>query len=428
MSRFRSINLDSDPVDYEVTKDWYTETCAGMTVTSQSNLTDGTYVRKARTRTMTDIVTPRFREKVAQGVIINSPMTQTDDIVLDDLASYYRWNGITKLDCSPQRSIIQHAMRVEGSAPTSYFMGAWGVSHTAALEYDSQSLIDRAVAKAWSNASLDEVQALVIAAEAEKSVLSMQDILRRLIKILRAIKKGDGSYLASQLTFKELADRYMEVRYAIRPMLYDFAGVRNAIHLSMKDTHTRQTFRGHTSDYDYSSSTSDEFDCQGWSDGGTWIIKSTLLRTASVKIDVRAGVLASLEADSKLPVWGLHHPVEAMWELVPYSFVIDWIFNISDVLSAWSPEVGIRPLASWYVSTIEAVETTEFVDTRLWTNAADPIEDYQTVLNNGCYTTISVVKQRVPDPSRPVLPSFNLRLNTLKLIDLAVMAKNIFSH
>jgi hypothetical protein len=355
-------------------------------------------------------------------------MTQTDDIVIDELASYYRWNGITQLSCSPQRSIVYHAMRVEGQAPSSYFMNVWNIDHTDALDYDPQSLIDRAVASAWSNASLDEAQALVIVAEAEKSVISMRSILYRLCKILRAIRKGNAGRLANEFSLKELADRYMEVRYVARPMLYDFAGVQSALSKAMRDTYDRQTFRGHTSDYDFSSSSSGVLDCQGWTDGGSWIIKSTVDRTASVQVDVRAGVLAALQSDSRIPLWGLHHPIEAMWELVPYSFVVDWILNISDVIGAWTPEVGLQTLASWYVSTIKRIETTELVDTYLWTNAASPVEGYATQLTGCSYTTISTVKQRIPNPERPILPSIKLRLNVLKLIDLAVMARQLFGH
>jgi hypothetical protein len=36
-----------------------------------------------------------------------------------------------------------------------------------------------------------------------------------------------------------------------------------------------------------------------------------------------------------------------LWEVVPYSFVVDWFFNVGDWIQAFTPAPGITPLRNW---------------------------------------------------------------------------------
>lgn len=50
---------------------------------------------------------------------------------------------------------------------------------------------------------------------------------------------------------------------------------------------------------------------------------------------------------------GLTNPATVAWELVPFSFVVDWFINIGDFLAQWDEFVGIsleEPYHSWRVS------------------------------------------------------------------------------
>jgi len=428
MSRFRSLNLDSDEVEYLTTQHFVSENCAGKTYTVKPDIWSGVYTPRAESRTMTDIETAGFYKLRSEGKIVNSPMTQTVEIVEDDLVDFYQYTGRYKYDCSPSRMIINGtAFLNQGTLPSSTMLAFCGVTLQNPLSYDPQSKIDQAVSQAWSNMSLDEVQTLVIAAEMDKSIVSLRSILTRIIKIIRAVRKGNVNYLRRQVTFKELADRYMEVRYAIRPLVYDVAGVMSALQTCGNDCNTRQTFRGHKT-YGDQESSSTLHNCWSWTYGGTWVAKATLTRTSDLQVDVRSGVLAAVQILSKLPYWGLHHPVEAMWELIPYSFVIDWVLNVSQIIASWTPEVGLRALASWYVITQRWETTAQLTNSYHTFSGTEMLEDSMTRIEGTRYSEISVTKSRVPDPSRPVVPSFNLRLDALKLLDLVVMAKNLLGH
>lgn len=43
-----------------------------------------------------------------------------------------------------------------------------------------------------------------------------------------------------------------------------------------------------------------------------------------------------------LASFGITNPLELAWELIPYSFVIDWAFNVGNVLSGLDALIGVQ--------------------------------------------------------------------------------------
>jgi hypothetical protein len=298
-------------------------------------------------------------------------------------------------------------------------------------EYDDVPIHDQAVTSAWANVDLSEVQALVALAESGKTVASLVSIAKRLIKIMIMIKKGDVKGLMSQLTAKQLSERYMELRYAIRPLLYDIQGFAFGLQTEsiLRTKSLRHTFRGWNL---YTDSGCDDFALDDWvytNEEGTLSHSEEYHHEWSLEVDVRAGVLVAIEELNRIGIYGLTQPFESAWELVPFSFVIDRFLNIGDMISAWAPEMGTRALASWYVQTTSmyqslehshgAMSTYNWPGNRHWTNDCSRVVD-------GCWIDKSIVKiERVPEPIRAVVPSFSLRLDTFFLIDLLIIIKKL---
>lgn len=62
--------------------------------------------------------------------------------------------------------------------------------------------------------------------------------------------------------------------------------------------------------------------------------------TARVKCQIGADVQVknpNLALDEKL---GLTNPAEIIWELIPFSFVVDWFGTVGDVVSSWDDNIG----------------------------------------------------------------------------------------
>jgi hypothetical protein len=85
------------------------------------------------------------------------------------------------------------------------------------------------VTQAHANIDTSEMMALVTVAESRKTVDSMRALLWRAYKVARAVRKLDARALKGEFTKKELADRYMEMRYAVRPMIYEAKGIYEAV-------------------------------------------------------------------------------------------------------------------------------------------------------------------------------------------------------
>lgn len=194
--------------------------------------------------TMVDNVTPHYEMLSAQGRIINNPMEQTKTIAIDPIlvstyADTYRSGPYTI------------GYEIEGEFPASSFLGSVSSSaYYAPLPidtFDVAHLEQLAGTQAWAN--IDQSQALIGAtiAEGEKSILSLVSIFKRAYKVFRAVKRLDFKTLRGELKPRELSDRYMEARYALRPLVYDAAQIAGAITCNSKAS-PRQTFRGTASD------------------------------------------------------------------------------------------------------------------------------------------------------------------------------------
>lgn len=61
-----------------------------------------------------------------------------------------------------------------------------------------------------------------------------------------------------------------------------------------------------------------------------------------VGVTLRADVIVENANSSTLSRMGFTNPAVIAWELVPFSFVVDWFSNVGQVLSSWSDLDGLR--------------------------------------------------------------------------------------
>lgn len=395
--------------------------------------TGGTFQGVTEQEVMHDIVTPGYERISGQGGIINSPMDYTKTVFRDNpcAASYvYSWERLCSdsgehTPPAPEWHTYRHSWN--GIFPSTDWC-SWN-NLPDVPTFDEQTLIDQAVTKAWAKIDTSEVQSLVMIGESEKTIRSLVSIFTRFVKVVKAAKRGEVRYLKRQISKEELSERYMELRYALRPLMYDVKGVTAALQTEASSKPLRATFRGIET---YSDSDEDTVvtpvNYHNWV--GDWdyeIVKDTV---AEVDFQVRAGVLTEIANLNKLHVWGMLQPVEAVWELVPFSFIIDWFFNVGKTFASWTPNFGTKALASWY--TVEKREYQFLGYSHI--NCAtedDNAGTYRALAYSRnlseCWIDKTVYsKTRVPDPSRKILPSFSLNVDVFKLTDLLIIAKKIW--
>lgn len=377
---------------------------------------------------MTDVVTPDFFKRIASGEIINNPMTKVIVRNIPPKPTPFSRAMLTETIVSGKKLLAGDVW--EGVAPLSRTaLGAFlAMGQDPERVAELNGLIDQAVTNAHAKASSDEISLLMVAAEGRKTVESMADILGRVIRVVKALHKkdlsyfkkikraaalGDKRYLKKQtaLAAKELGDRYMEARYALRPLVYDAIGTYKAWNTTKSSEWTRHTAR------DFRVQQRDWEDTIPYS---AWNATGTIKRTCGLVSTIRAGVLCDIRV-SNLSVWGMDKVVGTMWEVLPYSFIIDWFANVGKTMASWTPSLGVRKLASWVTVKTVVTMCNELVSIDNLPPSR-PYVDYHYDWSGKTYQ-YEIWKTRNVDPIRRMMPQVIVNLDSLKLLDLALILK-----
>ena len=142
--------------------------------------------------------------------------------------------------------------------------------------------------------------------------------------------------------------------------------------------------------------------------------------TYSINVDasVRANAVGLLKGETLNLI---ANPAISTWEIVPYSFVADWFVNVGDVLKAWKVRASLArlylSLGSKMTITCEGSMVVEGDGTDPATSATvDAITSMER------YSS----RERIPASSPSLVPSFNVRLTSPRILDTAaLLAKRI---
>jgi hypothetical protein len=382
------------------------------TSVEQEYLSEQSYVA------MLDVVTPNWRKLQAQGVLVNNPMystVQTRTITpLLWRTSGYDGDGFVETDFG----FVPNA-----SAPIS--LDEVDVDNRLG-QYEAMRSI--AAGKAFAGFDLSDADLMVALGELPETVKWMTSILQRMVSIFRAFAAKKlllkaGKFFHSGKTFVDaVSEIWLELRYAVRPLIFDFHAAVKALE------HTKTKIDRFTSRGFYKTESTEAIDLSWvslW--GDQWKTKPTRVQRTSS--DIRAGILGKIDSDidSLNAVWGLNKPMELIWELTPFSFIIDWFFTTGDIISSWTPAAGLTPQISWIMET-HKIDTTdtysglEIVNPRAW-NA-----NLLGTTQSGSVKATEVYKRRIPTLSRPILPRFNLRLDVAKITDLVTIGRNLYMN
>lgn len=419
MTRSRSRSSSTAPVSLVRTWVIGNGTCADPTFTVTSTSTDESTLM-SESEAMIDTVTPNFSKLSGDGIIVNNPLIhETVKEVLTPLG-ISKTHVHTSVACSPSKTLYW-TDNVSGQSDLSALLDADGINYLGPPSLNPD-LANQAITSAWAGVDQSELLGLASLSEGAKTISSLAAILTRVIKIMRAARSLRMAELAHEISPKELANRWMEIRYALRPLYYDMQGLSKVYDQygpksAMKPA--RRTSRGVVTD---SGSANDYVDVV--KENTVHRVTYRYIRTTTLQVEVSAGVLFCIETPSVFAALGGWMIAETAWELIPYSFIIDWFFNAGKTIAAWTPNVGIKALSSW-------VRTTSVL-----TQSITVLVNQVTCLKSGTCAGLSysasgsAVKtthsiNRNPDPYRPVVPSFTLNLDVTKIIDLLIIMSRL---
>lgn len=361
------------------------------------------------TSSMTDTVTKKFKKLSSEGKIILSPMS------------------------SSKETIVNVASPISGKVlyRTGYNSSTYGWIHYTYQGTVDASFIDTtnfptvsiapaeaiAVSEAHANISLSEMQLFASLGEARETL----ETVRSLFLGVKALLKKDFTYIKKLKKPKEIADAYLALRYGIRPLYYDIQGALKVLQ-AKPPTDQRQTFRGYHSAFATATAYSNKT-----------VLSKVVVRTkktTEVKVQSRAGVLTDINFQGLTSLLGLYEIPQSAWELVPFSFIIDWFMNVGNVIASWSPKPEFKVLGSWVTTTVETKHKAN-VDTLTGTPSCGTTNPQYCCKIDGLafspyYEKTIVTKTRKINPSIPLLPHFDVKLDYLKLLDIALIMKNLY--
>lgn len=207
--------------------------------------------------------------------------------------------------------------------------------------------------------------------ERKEAAGMMVDRLGKVASAFRRFKKGDfrGAGKSLGLGWKSYPNNWLEYQYGWKPLLGD-------IHAAASEINRRDIERPTRCNYFVKATSEDNIlDEMEYDDGFSvfrYVTKTN--HKALARFDFTPnpdlGHLATLDQ------WGILNPLEVAWELLPFSFVVDWAIPVGDYLSAltaalpynfvggsstrWTQQkrtITARPspYKPWYVSQLDIV-------------------------------------------------------------------------
>jgi len=275
-------------------------------------------------------------------------------------------------------------VRAGGIPPFTYPV-YWSVNNWVREKVDPHIFVQAAAAKLYSRGW----DTLTFVAEFRQVLRMFKNILKSAI----ALATSPGG----------LRDAWLQGRYGWRVLVFDILEANKVINSLDEEIRERNKDRtGTNMDWVTEVVTNNSF---GSAD-----------ESVVVRIDHELGVRGSIIADFIPPKFQTNVAVTA-WELVPYSFVVDWFFSVGTALNAMSFLVlNHNYTASWGY---------HYNHTRTYTKTVVPKAGWWH--NSDGYNVEEVsVKYRHPT-TVPFLPQMNVNLNEFKIVDLlALIAQRLF--
>lgn len=369
-SRTRSRGSFTQPFPSSITR----TLCDGSGVTVSSSVAD---VEVGDVTTTSDVVTPHFRSRIKRGEIINNPFSSTKTTKTGYADGSLIGTYLGSCSGSTTRQEVQTRWISRGYPS---FKPSW-----TDVETQRSAASKLAGTQALANIASAEVLGLVEMAELHKTLHMVRHPLQSLDQFLQQIQRS-RSFRRSGLTLAQYISReWLRYRYGILPAAYTIEGL---VKVATTDKQSRYTARGSAHREIAEEIASDVVNTYSWS-------IATHKGRRSGSVIARAGILYEYKfsTNARLGI-SFHEIPSSIYELIPYSFVVDWFANVGDVIRALTPVAGVTTLASWtktqVTTTVTTSETSSPRSVANWTITDD---------RAGGQTTETVTTSRTPGVS-----------------------------
>lgn len=295
-----------------------------------------------------DVVTPNLRKRIAAGEIIMNPM------------SLQRWvrGGPVNIDfiAGPWPSWFNGGWEHYWGDASPMLDGALGFAQGG--DEISERLAGRALLNAYAKLNRPALNSQVLTAEFAETVgmlrrpfSSARSLLAKMRKY-RQLRLGKTARSAAKAT----SDTWLEYRYGWRPVIMDGKAI---IALAMKKYHNRMKSRliSRGGAEDTTKTVSDlAVTIYGALEAVGHAIVERHYRAAAGVIYQHSASSASNQRMKDLGLQLTAFP-STVWEVIPYSFVADWFYNVGTWIAAYTPNPDVETLSNWVTIVIETEQT-----------------------------------------------------------------------
>jgi hypothetical protein len=315
---------------------WLNCSQPSWTVTN-SNVTSG--FTPGSLQTMSDYVVPKFHARVAKGEVFFNDMyksIRSNLITSTGTGVHQRKTASTSCSGTPRN----YEFRTEGA------MFARAV-YSASGSTDGLLPVDRLLSSSEVADLQKEASTKCLAARGQsdsnlfESVAQIRQTLALIKRPLNSINKLLAKARGLRQRGVSAAEVWLQLRYGFLPLIRDMETIVSG---SKKKTGLmRKTSRATASLMRHASPT---ISLNNGIGGISVYEKQTL-----DKVTVRAMALDEYYVDQVENLGFATKGLAALpWELIPYSFVADWFFNLGDFLQALVPLPGVKSLGSCLVT------------------------------------------------------------------------------
>lgn len=382
---------------------------------------------------MHDVVTPNFKVLRSNGTIVNSPMSRSLDF----------WDyGDVNVHCVQTLNTVNPAAQGHTFADFNGSVGVYPEAQSILEEFQIPSIPDvvsmssqlrvgidvdkyrfLAAVNARNKVSPVFVQSIVSLAEMHKTIGMIANVARTLARLRQAISRNasiddiyhilGGKFSVAKVKRKivdPVYNRWLEYRYGWTPLIMELQGALKALDPA-RIKKIRATARGKA------KASKDETWTRNYKFADPNFGTNDYLFQQLTTVECRAFVL--FEADLQFQTardFGLTEIPLAMWELVPYSFVVDWFLPIGDWLEAITPKLGVKVLAEGITSKRDRLLSRTVTG---WNPSTSASQRYD---QSGFINTLDRRRKleidRVPSLGRALAyPKFNVKINVKRALD-----------
>lgn len=362
--------------------------------------------------TMLDIVTPRYQQRSANGDIIVNPMEKRKDErrITCETRTYTLTNGSGQV----------YTARTPQS-PGGLNTVMYPVEHMFEHVSNEGNLKKLAGTQAHANVDGPTFAGAVFIGELRETIGFLRSPISGWNKFLSGLRNPARQARARSIGHF-LRDNWLGYRYAVRPLMHDIASACKAIdEVVSNHKPTRHTARGSGSG-DQTRQT--DTIVNGYQGVGTWSVSTK----TTCQTRCKSGVIYEMSRSRDTFGVGLAQLPITAWELVPYSFVVDWFANIGPYIEAITPKLGVSQLGSW--TTTESDVTTQRITRwvtggnsgstpRVITSDGRTTEDYSSVIK----TRSSGAKIGLATPFAPLSGD----IGKARVLDLLALSSQLLS-